>query len=71
MLALKGNDLYILMLTISIENLSGGMGTAAFIAYLSSLCNKNFQLFNMHCYLHLCHFLEHGLLPLQAGLLTI
>jgi len=45
LLALKGNDLYILMLTISIENLSGGMGTAAFIAYLSSLCNVQFSAF--------------------------
>ena len=45
LLDLKGNDLYILMLTISIENLSGGMGTAAFIAYLSSLCNVQFSAF--------------------------
>ena len=45
MLALKGHDLYILMFTISIENLSGGMGTAAFIAYLSSLCNVQFSAF--------------------------
>ena len=45
LLALKGYDLYILMLTISIENLSGGMGTAAFIAYLSSLCNVKFSAF--------------------------
>ena len=45
LLALKGYDLYILMLTISIENLSGGMGTAAFIAYLSSLCNVQFSAF--------------------------
>ena len=45
LLALKGHDLYILMLTISIENLSGGMGTAAFIAYLSSLCNVQFSAF--------------------------
>ena len=28
-----------LMLTIGIENLSGGMGSAAFVAYLSVLCN--------------------------------
>ena len=26
--------------TIDIENLSGGMGSAAFVAYLSLLCNK-------------------------------
>jgi len=38
-LAKAGNDTFILSLTIAIENLSGGMGTAAFVAYLSSLCN--------------------------------
>ena len=27
---------------IFIENISGGMGTAAFVAYLSSLCNKKY-----------------------------
>lgn len=37
-----GNDPYLLGLTISIENLSGGMGTAAFVAYLSSLCNISY-----------------------------
>jgi PAT family beta-lactamase induction signal transducer AmpG len=30
------------MLNIFIENISGGMGTAAFVAYLSSLCNKKY-----------------------------
>ena len=38
-LAKAGNDTVLLSLTIAIENLSGGMGTAAFVAYLSSLCN--------------------------------
>ncbi|MBF0135396.1 MAG: AmpG family muropeptide MFS transporter [Magnetococcus sp. DMHC-1] len=38
-LALAGRDLTILALTIGIENLSGGMGSAALVAYLSSLCN--------------------------------
>jgi len=28
-----------LTVTISVENFTGGMGTAAFVAYLSSLCN--------------------------------
>jgi len=37
--AMVGHDVPFLMVTISIENLSGGMGTAAFVAYLSSLCN--------------------------------
>ncbi|MBW1739929.1 MAG: AmpG family muropeptide MFS transporter [Deltaproteobacteria bacterium] len=38
-LAMVGNDPAMLSLTIAVENLSGGMGTAAFVAYLSSLCN--------------------------------
>lgn len=37
--AMAGADVRMLMVTISVENLSGGMGTAAFVAYLSSLCN--------------------------------
>lgn len=37
--ALVGHNLSVLMVTISVENLTGGMGTAAFVAYLSSLCN--------------------------------
>jgi PAT family beta-lactamase induction signal transducer AmpG len=38
-LAMVGHDLRVLTLAIAVENLSGGMGTAAFVAYLSSLCN--------------------------------
>jgi PAT family beta-lactamase induction signal transducer AmpG len=38
-LAAAGHDLRVLTLAIAVENLSGGMGTAAFVAYLSSLCN--------------------------------
>lgn len=34
-----GNNVPFLMVTISVENLTSGMGTAAFVAYLSSLCN--------------------------------
>jgi PAT family beta-lactamase induction signal transducer AmpG len=37
-----GRDLTMLALTISAENLAGGMGTAAFVAYLSSLCNLSY-----------------------------
>ena len=37
--AVVGHNLAMLTLTIGIENLTGGMGTAAFIAYLMSLCN--------------------------------
>lgn len=35
-----GPEVGFLFLTIGIENLSGGMGSAAFVAYLSLLCNK-------------------------------
>jgi len=34
-----GDDSLVLVFTISAENLAGGMGTAAFVAYLSALCN--------------------------------
>jgi MFS transporter, PAT family, beta-lactamase induction signal transducer AmpG len=37
--AVVGRDVRVLGLTIGIENLSGGMGSAAFVAYLSVLCN--------------------------------
>jgi len=38
--ALAGHDIGLLALTISFENLAGGMGTAVFVAYLSALCNR-------------------------------
>lgn len=34
-----GADLRMLAITIAVENITTGMGTAAFVAYLSSLCN--------------------------------
>ena len=37
-----GANLGFLALTIGIENLASGMGTAVFVAYLSSLCNRAF-----------------------------
>jgi PAT family beta-lactamase induction signal transducer AmpG len=37
-----GYDVRMLGVTISVENLAGGMGTTAFVAYLSSLCNLNY-----------------------------
>ena len=37
-----GHDVYFLMLTIGLENISGGIGSAAFVAYLSGLCNVAF-----------------------------
>ncbi|MSP68359.1 MAG: MFS transporter [Alphaproteobacteria bacterium] len=40
--ALVGHSVPFLMLTIGVENLAGGMGSAAFVAYLSGLCNVAF-----------------------------
>lgn len=40
--ALVGHDIFMLTLTIGVENFTGGMGSAAFVAYLSSLCNVAF-----------------------------
>jgi MFS transporter, PAT family, beta-lactamase induction signal transducer AmpG len=41
-LALAGHDMSILALSIAAENVTGGMGSAAFVAYLSRLCNVSF-----------------------------
>ncbi len=40
--AVAGADLGVLTITIAVENVTGGMGTAAFVAYLSSLTNTAF-----------------------------
>jgi PAT family beta-lactamase induction signal transducer AmpG len=40
--AWAGHDLPVLALTIGVENLTGGMGSAAFVAYLSGLCSLDF-----------------------------
>ena len=37
-----GANVPLLAVTIGLENLTGGMGTAAFVAYLSSLCSPGF-----------------------------
>jgi PAT family beta-lactamase induction signal transducer AmpG len=37
-----GHDLWMLTVTIGAENFAAGMGSAAFVAYLSSLCNRAF-----------------------------
>jgi len=41
-LALVGNDYALMVAAIGIENLTGGMGTAAFVAFMMSLCDKRF-----------------------------
>jgi len=40
--AWAGHNLFVLALTIGVENLTGGMGSAAFVAYLSGLCTLAF-----------------------------
>ena len=40
--AWAGHDIHMLAVAIAVENLAGGMGTAAFVAYLTSLCNREF-----------------------------
>ena len=37
-----GSEISYLYLTVAGENFSGGLGSAAFVAYLSALCNKNY-----------------------------
>ena len=39
-LAWVGHDVLVLGLTVASENIATGMGAAAFVAYLSSLCNR-------------------------------
>ena len=40
--AIRGADLHFLIFTVSLENFTGGMSTAAFIAYLSNLCRVHY-----------------------------
>lgn len=41
--ATVGHDVGLLVATIGLENVTGGMGSAAFVAYLSSLCSRAFS----------------------------
>jgi PAT family beta-lactamase induction signal transducer AmpG len=40
--ALAGHDTWVLIATIGIEKISGGVGSTAAVAYLSALCNKRY-----------------------------
>ncbi len=42
-LAIVGKNEQLMLLTINIENFSAGLGTAAFVAFLMSLCNARFS----------------------------
>lgn len=59
-----GRDLGLLAVTISVENLAGGMGTAAFVAYLSSLCNLSYTATQ---YALLSSFMAQARTTLSAG----
>lgn len=59
-----GHELGMLALTISVENLAGGMGTAAFVAYLSSLCNLSYTATQ---YALLSSFMAQARTTLSAG----
>lgn len=39
--SIVGNNIYVLLLTMGVENITCGMGQVAMIAYLSLLCNKS------------------------------
>jgi PAT family beta-lactamase induction signal transducer AmpG len=41
-LAAAGNDLTLLAVAVGADNFAGGLGSAAFVAYLSGLCNVSF-----------------------------
>lgn len=41
-LAITGHNMPVLMATIAVENFTSGMGGAAFVAYLSSLCSLSY-----------------------------
>lgn len=40
--AVRGDDIHFLIVSITLENLSGGISTAAFIGYLSALCKTHY-----------------------------
>jgi len=40
--ALLGANVSMLAVTVGVDNFAGGLGTAAFVAYLSSLCSKRY-----------------------------
>lgn len=40
--AMLGHDLMMLTVSIGADNFTGGLGSAAFVAYLSGLCNRQF-----------------------------
>jgi|AraplaMF_Col_mMF_1032025.scaffolds.fasta_scaffold00141_37 PAT family beta-lactamase induction signal transducer AmpG len=64
MLALQGHDLVWLSIAISADNLAGGLAAAAFVAYLSDLCNRAFTATQ---YALLTSFMAYGRTVMSSG----
>lgn len=62
--AYAGHNIEMLMVTIAVENITGGMGTAALVAYLSSLCHTSYTATQ---YALLSSFMSVGRTFLTAG----
>ena len=43
LLALIGKSLFFMIFAVGLENICGGMGTAAFVSFLMSMCNQKFS----------------------------
>jgi PAT family beta-lactamase induction signal transducer AmpG len=63
-LAMKGHDLLWLGVAVSADNLAGGVAAAAFVAYLSELCNLAFTATQ---YALLTSFMAYGRTLMSSG----
>lgn len=63
-LALKGHSLLWLSIAVSADNLAGGLAAAAFVAYLSDLCNRSFTATQ---YALLTSFMAYGRTIMSGG----
>jgi PAT family beta-lactamase induction signal transducer AmpG len=63
-LAMKGHDIAWLAIAVSADNLAGGVAAAAFVAYLSSLCNLAFTATQ---YALLTSFMAYGRTMMSSG----
>jgi PAT family beta-lactamase induction signal transducer AmpG len=63
-LAIKGHDLLWLSVAVSADNLAGGVAAAAFVAYLSDLCNLAFTATQ---YALLTSFMAYGRTLMSSG----
>jgi MFS transporter, PAT family, beta-lactamase induction signal transducer AmpG len=63
-LAMKGHDLIWLSVAVSADNLAGGVAAAAFVAYLSDLCNLAFTATQ---YALLTSFMAYGRTLMSSG----